>query len=311
MKIKNSHHARATFIILLLLLLASVESTLGNDSGAEMGASGLQFKEEKNISMEREDLYISQEKIEVTYAFKNHSDSDITIEIAFPVPEYTAEDAQRGLPFDDFMVEVNGNKIKYNSEIHALVNGKDYSKLLKKMGISIHDFGGHSHPLYKDFYRTLSRQDQKTLRKYGLVTESGYPYWTVSIKHHWTQTFPANSTTAVKHTYTPWWGYFYFFTSDPADTDSFIKKACGNPDVTQWIRKQGQVFVNTVAYILTTARNWRGPIKEFHLVIEKKKHQLVSLCFDGKLNRISDTKFESYIKDYIPKQNLMVYYLYK
>lgn len=274
-----------------------------------MGASGLQLKKIENVSVEMEDLYISQKKIEVAYLFKNHSDKDITTEIAFPVPEYTTEDAQRGLPFDDFVIEVNGEKIKHNSEIKALLHGKDYSVILRKMGISIHDFGGFSEPQYRNFYQDLSEKNKKVLRNKGLVDDDGYPSWRVSIKYHWTQTFPAKSTTAIKHTYTPWWGYFYFSTDQTADKNAFIERACVNADIARWISNQSQVYVNTVAYILTTARNWRGPIKEFHLVIEKKDHQLVSLCFDGKLNKISDTQYESYIKDYIPKQNLMIYYL--
>ena len=185
--------------LLYLLFMASfLNSATANDSAAEISASGILFKEEKNISIENEDLFISLKKVEVSYVFKNHSDKDISIEVAFPVPEYTAEDAQRGLPFDDFVVEVNGNKIKNSSEVRALVNGKDQSAVLKQMGISIYDFGGYSHPFYKEFYFNLADKGQKALKKAGLVNEDGYPLWTVSKRYHWTQTFPANKTTAIR-----------------------------------------------------------------------------------------------------------------
>lgn len=313
---KTRKHQSAALVLILYWLLLAAKIVFANDSGAEMGASGLQLKKIENISMEREDLYISQKKIKVAYLFKNHSDKDITTEIAFPVPEYTTEDAQRGLPFDDFEVEVNGEKIKHNSEIKALLRGKDYSAILQKMGITIYDFGGFSEPLYKDFYQTLSEKDKKLLRSKGLVDENGYPLWKASVKYYWTQTFPANSTTEIKHAYTPWSGYFYFTTDETADKNSFLfEKACASQDIARWIRdmlahKRNKVFVNTVAYILKTANNWQGSIRDFHLVIEKNKNEKISLCFDGKLNKISDTQFESHIKDYIPKQNLMIYYLY-
>ena len=41
-----------------------------NDSTAEIGMGGIQFIKEENISIEREDLLIDPERIEVAYWFK-------------------------------------------------------------------------------------------------------------------------------------------------------------------------------------------------------------------------------------------------
>jgi hypothetical protein len=311
MKIRR--HKSAALVLILSLLLLTATKVFANDSGAEMGASGLQLKKIYNISMDREDLSISEKKIKVTYLFNNHSDKDITTEIAFPVPEYTAEDAQRGLPFDDFEVKVNGDKFQYKSEIKALLRGKDYSATLIKMGISIHDFGGFSEPKYRNFYQDLSEKNKKVLRKKGLVDEDGYPLWRVSIKYHWTQTFPANSTTEIKHTYTPWWGYTMVDHYLIDDRSSYLyKDACISEETKQWMKQTltniRPVSVAIVSYILKTANNWRTPIKEFNLTIEKNAHAKLGLCFDYRAIHKSDTEYEIQIKNFIPKQNLKVYY---
>jgi hypothetical protein len=306
-----------TFVIAshVLLMLLIQKSSFANDSAAEVAASGIQFKQEKSISIEKEELFISEKKIEVSYLFKNYSDKDITTEIAFPVPEYNADDAESGLPFKKFTVEVNSQKLKYSSEIRALVHGKDYSKVLKQMGISIHDFGGFSPPIYaemhpKNFFSTLSKKDQQTLRKYGLVSNDGYPQWKVSIKHHWTQTFPANSFVIIKHVYTPWWGYTYFGHDELENNSSYLyKDACITEKIKQWIKQSNEpIFVTIIGYILTTANNWRSPIKDFIVTIDTDAKAKISTCFDYELTQKSDSRYESHIKNFIPKKDLKIYY---
>ena len=300
------------FVIILLILMSFGEYSFADSSGAEISASGIKFKEEKNISMEKEELFISQGKIEVSCVFKNHSDKDIIIEVAFPVPEYDSDDAERGLPFKDFTVTVNGKKRKYSTEVRALVQRKDYSNVLKQMGISIHDFGGSKYPHYKKFYPSLSRKDKKILLQAGLVNSAEIALWTVSIKHHWTQKFPANSSIEISHTYTPWWGYSLVDGSDIKNKQSYLyKDACISEATSHWMAQtltdERPISVTIIGYILVTAKNWRTPIKNFHLVIEKDAIEKLGVCFDHKVVKKSDTQYESQIENFIPKQNLKVY----
>jgi hypothetical protein len=313
MKPKRNKGAISIILLLLLFIAGYARLASANDSAAEISASGIQFKEEKNISIEKEELYISWQNIEVSYVFRNHSDKDITVDIAFPVPEYTSDDAQRGMPFDNFVVEVNGQKLKYNTEIRALIDKKDYSNVLKQMGISIRDFGGYSHPLYKNFYELLSEKNKITLLQLGLVNSDGLPMWNVSIKYHWTQTFPADKTTAIRHTYMPWWGYTMVDHSCIDDKSSYLyKDACISDETKKWMKQTltntRPISVTIVGYILNTAKNWRTPIKDFHLKIEKNAKAKLGLCFDHKLTKISETIYETHIKNFIPKRNLKVYY---
>ena len=49
---------------------------------------------------------------------------------------------------------------------------------------------------------------------------------------------------------------------------------------------------SALGYILTTGANWAKPIENFKLTIERDKGELVSFCWDGKVNKISPTQFE-------------------
>jgi len=57
-------------------------------------------------------------------------------------------------------------------------------------------------------------------------------------------------------------------------------------------------------YILTTARNWRGPIGRFHLTLDKgKPDNLLSLCWNG-LTKTSPTTFEATITNFVPDHDI-------
>jgi hypothetical protein len=63
-----------------------------------------------------------------------------------------------------------------------------------------------------------------------------------------------------------------------------------------------------VKYILTTANTWKTPIRDFELEVEYPEGELVSLCWDGKLQRTGPRTFKSALKDFVPKKELKVYF---
>lgn len=329
--------------VLLLLFIPFITPSSANDTVAEITPKGLQFKIEENISIEREDLYISLKKIEVSYIFKNHSNKDITIEVAFPIPPYWGAEVANisfshyPLNFSDFIVEVDGKKIDYKKEVRAFVNGKnniDVTDILQGLNISIEDFGGFgsAKPFERNDILKLSRKDIDRLAKLHIIGNlSGdkikpnwVPWWTVVMKYHWTQTFPANSTINIKHSYTPYHGSFYVPSIDdiklldsylPAD---FVKDSCLDQSTRKSVEKKILRIVNKqdhlinfyfISYILTTANNWKKPIKDFHLILEKPENAIMSLCFDYKLTKTSPTRFESHIENFIPKKDLKIYFI--
>ncbi len=84
-----------------LALLAT--PTLANDTSAVIASGGLDFITHDAIVMESEDLFISKEEIRVTYRFRNDSDTDQDVLVAFPMPEivpnfYSPVSFPRGRP---------------------------------------------------------------------------------------------------------------------------------------------------------------------------------------------------------------------
>src|SRR5205807_2921925 len=115
----------------------------GNDGAASVGVGGIQLKREARISMEKERLTISREKVTVEYEFLNPTDEDITTEIAVPVPPYEEKYLNGSVNerLDDFRVWVDGQETKYQTETKAMLNGVDYTALLQKLGVDVASLG--------------------------------------------------------------------------------------------------------------------------------------------------------------------------
>ena len=63
---------------------------------------------------------------------------------------------------------------------------------------------------------------------------------------------------------------------------------------------------NRLRYILTTGGNWRSPIGDFRLVVDKgAPGNLVSFCGEG-VRKISPTQFEMRRKNCIPDRDLRI-----
>lgn len=317
-------------MICLQVFVFLVNPSIANDTLVEITPQGLQFKIEKNISIEREDLYISLKKVEISYIFKNHSNKDITAEMAFPIPPYQIHDlkmvthSHKPINFRDFIVEVNNRQITYKKEIRALVNGKDHTALLRSLNISIEDFGKYdfANPNQESDISKLTEENRKVLVNLGIlnVTE---PRWTVEMKYHWKQTFPVNSNVSIKHGYTPYYGgqYDVFHWNKWTNklegdiNEMILKESCLDQKTKKAIEKKiiGKFEVNIdyswVSYILTTANNWKTPIKDFHLILEKEENEMISLCFDHKLVKTNPNRFEAHVENFVPKRDLKVYFI--
>ena len=322
-------------IICVQLCIPLPDAAIANDTIVEITPQGLQFKREDKISIEKESLHISLKKIEVSYIFKNHSSKDITAEVAFPVPPYRIYDllignhSHKPIQFGDFKAKVNNKQTSYKKEIRALVNGKDYAPLLQSLNISIEDFGKYdlANPDGANDVLRLTKEDKNKLLELGILNE-GEPVWTVEIKYHWTQTFPANSSVNIKHSYTPYYGGMYGVFQEwqnevSGEVDSGImQESCLAQDTKKAIEERAfakvkgthkaiNLYYDWVSYILTTANNWKQPIKDFHLIIEKPENAITSLCFGHKLIKTSPTRFEAHIKNFIPEKDLKVYFIFE
>lgn len=60
--------------------------SFANDTTATVTPSAIEFTHNPNISMDEEILTISDSKIEVLYRFTNHSQENLSLDVAFPLP---------------------------------------------------------------------------------------------------------------------------------------------------------------------------------------------------------------------------------
>ena len=109
--------------ILVAICLSNAAPALANDSSAELAAGGVVLTKSTGISMESEDLWISVDKIRVSYFFLNTTSDDIQTRVAFPVPEWE-EDYDGDIELDRksknpmrFVLTVDGQRRKFETEI--------------------------------------------------------------------------------------------------------------------------------------------------------------------------------------------------
>ena len=74
-------------MILAIALCIAGSEARANDSTAELATGGLIFVQNDDVEMRAEDLYISTAEIRVRYRFFNHAAKDVTVLVAFPMPE--------------------------------------------------------------------------------------------------------------------------------------------------------------------------------------------------------------------------------
>ena len=61
-----------------------------------------------------------------------------------------------------------------------------------------------------------------------------------------------------------------------------------------------------LGYVLSSGANWKGPIKDFRLVVDKgAPDKLISFCMSG-VKKISPTQFEVKKKNFEPKNDLNI-----
>src|ERR1035441_2291416 len=122
--------------VLILAAALACSSALADDGAASIAAGGIVMTREPRITMAKEVLFISTSKVVVDYDFRNDTDTDITTEVAFPIPDYKPEEVSPSFQgFDDFKLWVNEKPIHYTIETKAFVDGRDYSSLLQSMGV--------------------------------------------------------------------------------------------------------------------------------------------------------------------------------
>jgi hypothetical protein len=317
---------RKIAIAILLAGAASIHA-LANDSTAELSTGGLQFVRNDDVEMRSEDLYISTREIRVRYRFFNRSDKDVTVHVAFPMPEVKHEEFDVAIPSSDpvnlldFATRVNGQPVKAEVEQRATVGGVDRSQMLRDLRLPL---APHVEGAAAALDR-LPRDKQDELVRLGVAEINEYdagkgmerhlaPRWSLHTTFYWQQTFPAQKETLIEHRYKPSVGGTVATSLGIREAakepwyQAHVRKFCVERDIINAAQRAGSNGFpeERIDYILTTGANWAGPIKDFRLVVDKgEASNLISFCGDG-IKKISPTQFEMRKTDFTPQGNLSV-----
>jgi hypothetical protein len=188
-----------------------------------LGAGGLEFRATDKVSMVKELLTISPQKIDAQYVFKNVTAQPVELLVAFPLPvidfskknprgPYTNIPNPNQENFVEFHTRVNGQPVHTQVDTKALVGDRDVSSELKKLGISywIPGHGFNEDRTVQKQLAALSQSAQRHLEKTGVI-ELGpegddsfpYPRWRLVTLYYWTQTFPVGQDVNIQHVYRP------------------------------------------------------------------------------------------------------------
>ena len=300
-------------------------TAMANDSQAAFGLGGLVLVKSTDIRMDKEVLRLSRDRVTVDYVFTNTSAKDVDTVVAFPLP-----DVQNGIELPvwdfrgelDFRTVIDGVPVTYEVVQKATFEGRDITARLEAAGVPIMPL----HDAFDVAVNRLPADVRKGLVADRLIADGGTDgkqtlwdaFWKVSTSVTRRQVFPAGKSVAVSHSYKPFTGgsvggrfdriyrkeaEFRQIRAEYCIEDSFVAgldkrlKAAG-PNAAY-----SEVWIS---YVLTSGANWKGPIGDFRMTIDKgSPDALVSFCADG-VKKIAPTVFEVAKKDFTPTRDVKV-----
>lgn len=312
-----------------------------NDSSAELATGGLVFVKNDDVEMTSEDLYLSAAEIRVRYRFANRVDRDVTVHVAFPMPEIKIDgpDQNISVPTEDpvnllgFVTTVNGAAVRTDVEQRVTAGGADRTALLNSLGVPL---APHLRAT-ADALDKVPREKWDELIRLGLAEIEEYdigqgmekhlaPRWSLKTTFYWQQTFPARAETTIEHRYQPSVGASVqtsfgapSVAKEPWIAD-YTRKYCIERDLVATLDRARKATKSEfgppyseqrIDYILSTGANWAGPIRDFRLVVDKgDPDSLVSFCGTG-VTKTGLTTFEMRKTDFTPQGDFSVLILKK
>lgn len=323
--------SRRLALAAVVIALALVSAAAANDSTAEKAAGGLVLRQARDIDMVSEDLFVSAAQVRVRYVFRNRSARPVSTIVAFPMPDrdlaYERE-SDTAYPAD-FHTLVEDRVVAMAVERKAIAHGLDQTALLERLHIPIRPEDVHARGGLAALIARLPRAERDRLARLGLIdAESAsapmgeiIPSWTVRETFYWRQTFPAARPLRVEHRYTPGVGGTAGVALASAE---YRNSAEGRREQAEYCtdreflaaidrlteraeRDHGNYPAEErIRYILTTGGNWRAPIGDFRMVIDKgRPDAILSLCAEG-VRQIGPTQFEVRHRDWRPNRDLAV-----
>lgn len=326
-----------------LLALGAAAPSFANDSSAAIGLGGLELMQNDAISMDSEDLFLSRDLVTVKYRFTNTSPHDVETLVSFPLPPLPngIEGYIDAPSFSDwreqlgFKTLVDGKPAELGYHEVVMLVGKPEAQgveaRLKALGWPIKHWDDYD--FNEKYIAGLTQGERDALVAEGLLRKEAdsdflIPNWQVHAHVTRKQLFPAGRTITVEHSYKPISGgsvgglltpeyrkdneYFREYQAayciDSAFLNGFDKrfraeraKAKARGD------DYGVAYVeHWLDYVLKPGANWKGPIRDFRLVVDKEKpDNLVSFCMDG-VKKISPTRFEVRKANFEPDRDIQI-----
>jgi len=225
-----------------------------------------------------------------------------------------------------FSTLVDGKRVAAQVEQKVVKNGVDKTAYIKSLGIPLA-------PHLDTTNAALDRLPQATkdaLVSQGLAVIDEYDIgqglakhweatWTLKTTYYWRQTFPAGRELDVRHQYTPSvgesagtvWGSSNF----PTQPEYAGRKAhyCVDDDFLTSVRKTmkpgedyAPLFEQRIEYILSSGANWKKPIGDFRMVVDKgDAANIVSFCADG-VRKIAPSQFEVRHANFTPTSDVSI-----
>ncbi|MEA3031077.1 MAG: hypothetical protein QOG13_2402 [Sphingomonadales bacterium] len=312
-------------------LALAAAAAMANDSSAEKAAGGLVLRQNRDIDMVSEDLFVSAEQVRVRYVFRNRAPRAQRVTVAFPMPDRDLAyemDSEVSYP-DDFRTIVDGRPVGMEVERKAMVGGVDRSAELARLGIPVAPPRGERAGFLADAIGRLPAAAQQRLAQAGLIDAASLadpshqvlPMWTVRETWYWDQIFPAGRALNVEHRYRPGVGGT---AGVPLATAGYRNGEDGRREQADYCTdaaflaaldrmtrraerdRASYPMEQRIRYILTTGGNWRAPIGDFRLVVDKgRPDAIVSFCGEG-VRRISPTQFEVRHRNWRPDRDLAI-----
>jgi hypothetical protein len=319
------------FTLAALLALAAAPA-FANDSEAEIGIGGITLRPSEAVVMAAEDLFISEDIVRVSYRFHNPTNRDVTTMVAFPMPAqprsmqdrlYNMETKEDWSGFG-FATWVDGKPVRLNMIERAMIGSRDVTERVKELGWPLYwadDYGD------SNLFDKMPEAERARFVAEGLAVKDEMfgdrivPAWDHVAFFVREQIFRANSTVEVRHEYAPMAGGSVggalekpIREHDPDLVGAYAKQYCTDANFLAGLdrrlaekRKPGFTAIyteNWLGYVLSSGANWKGPIGDFRLVVDKgSTDNLVSFCMDG-VKKIAPTQFEVRKTNFEPQRDL-------
>jgi hypothetical protein len=313
---------------------AASSPSLANDTSAELAIGGLTFTKNADVSMESEDLTITLDTVTVRYTFLNRSTKPVTLTVAFPLPDINLADASNAafpvgnpLNYVGFSTKIDGKPISFITNQQAFIDDKNVTASLKEMGIPLLPVGAQQLKINQLSEEVRTRAVAQRLLVESGTNDQGLPLydatWTLKtsvVRHH---SFPPGKSVLVEHRYRTSVGMsvnsilrqsFRQKKGLEGEIERYKKTYCVDEnffrlaDGLETPDKPGKsrIIERRISYVLITGANWAGPIKDFHLVVDKgRPERLVSFCGQD-VRSISPTQLELRATDFTPTQDLQI-----